>query len=59
MLKQQKNSAKAVEMVKQRIRDKYGKNAIMDVGKKNEEVQLEKVNLRDKSTQYARSTKER
>ena len=58
MLKQQKNSAKAVEMVKQRIRDKYGKNAIMDVGKKNEEVQLEKVNLRDKSTQYARSTKE-
>ena len=28
-------------MVKQRIRDKYGKNAIMDVGKKNEEVQLE------------------
>ena len=30
----------------------------MDVGKKNEEVQLEKVNLRDKSTQYARSTKE-
>ena len=58
MLKQQKNSARAVEMVKQRIRDKYGKNAIMDVGKKNEEVQLEKVNLRDKSTQYARSTKE-
>ena len=41
MLKQQKNSARAVEMVKQRIRDKYGKNAIMDVGKKNEEVQLE------------------
>ena len=58
MLKQQKNSARAVEMVKQRIRDKYGKNAIMDVGKKNEEVQLEKVNLKDKSTQYARSTKE-
>ena len=58
MLKQQKNTARAVEMVKQRIRDKYGKNAIMDVGKKNEEVQLEKVNLRDKSTQYARSTKE-
>ena len=58
MLKQQKNSARAVEMVKQRIRDKYGKNAIMDVGKKNEELQLEKVNLRDKSTQYARSTKE-
>ena len=41
MLKQQKNTARAVEMVKQRIRDKYGKNAIMDVGKKNEEVQLE------------------
>ena len=41
MLKQQKNSARAVEMVKQRLRDKYGKNAIMDVGKKNEEVQLE------------------
>ena len=58
MLKQQKNSARAVEMVKQRIRDKYGKNAIMDVGMKNEEVQLEKVNLKDKSTQYARSTKE-
>ena len=58
MLKQQKNSARAVEMVKQRLRDKYGKNAIMDVGKKNEEVQLEKVNLKDKSTQYARSTKE-
>ena len=58
MLKQQKNTARAVENVKQRLRDKYGKNAIMDVGKKNEEVQLEKVNLRDKSTQYARSTKE-
>ena len=58
MLRQQKNSAKAVEMVKKSIRDKYGKNAIMDVGKKNEEVQLEKVNLKDKSTQYARSTKE-
>ena len=58
MLKQQKNTARAIENVKQRLRDKYGKNAIMDVGKKNEEVQLEKVNLRDKSTQYARSTKE-
>ena len=41
MLKQQKNTARAVEIVKQRLRDKYGKNAIMDVGKKNEEVQLE------------------
>ena len=41
MLKQQKNTARAVENVKQRLRDKYGKNAIMDVGKKNEEVQLE------------------
>ncbi len=58
MLRQQKNSAKAVEMVKKSITDKYGKGAIMDVGKKNEEVQLEKVNLKDKSTQYARSTKE-
>ena len=101
MLRQQKNSAKAVEMVKKSITAKYGKGAIMDVGKKNEEVQLgegkkncgcgqdpcitygknknahkmpdgtvmpgkthkeevqlEKVNLKDKSTQYARSTKE-
>ena len=39
MLKQQKNTARAVENVKQRLRDKYGKNAIMDVGKKNEEVE--------------------
>ena len=41
MLRQQKNSAKAVEMVKKSITDKYGKGAIMDVSKKkNEEVQL-------------------
>ena len=83
MLRQQKNSVRALEMVKKRITDKYGKGAIMDVGKKNEEVELvkpdskkncgcgknpcitygpkkveEKVNLKDKSTQYARSTKE-
>ena len=84
MLKQQKNSARALEMVKKRITDKYGKGAIMDMSKKkNEEVELvkpgskkncgcgknpcitygpkkveEKVNLKDKSTQYARSTKE-
>ena len=39
------------------LKDRVGKMRGVN-WRKNEEVQLEKVNLRDKSTQYARSTKE-